>query len=91
MTKAIAYMFKQAGYKAGKYTVGYQSCDDSTAQAGKWDSGKCAANAGAYARDKSVIGVLGTFNSGCAEIDLPIAEPRRGASGWSARPTRTSA
>ena len=34
MTKAIAYTLKQAGYKAGKYTVGYQSCDDSTAQVG---------------------------------------------------------
>ena len=53
MTKAIAYMFKQAGYKAGKYTVGYQSCDDSTAQAGKWAPAKCSANAGNYARDKS--------------------------------------
>jgi branched-chain amino acid transport system substrate-binding protein len=43
MTKAIAYTLKQAGYKAGKYTVGYQSCDDSTASAGKWDPAKCAA------------------------------------------------
>ncbi len=73
MTKAIAYTFKQAGYKAGKYTVGYQSCDDSTAQAGKWDPAKCSANAGNYARDKTVIGVIGTFNSGCAEIEVPIA------------------
>jgi branched-chain amino acid transport system substrate-binding protein len=73
MTKAIAYTIKQAGYKAGKYTVGYQSCDDSTAQAGKWDPAKCAANAGNYVRDKSVIGVIGTFNSGCAEIEIPIA------------------
>ena len=73
MTKAIAFTFKQAGYKAGKYTVGYQSCDDSTAQAGKWDPAKCAGNAGAYVREKSVIGVIGTFNSGCAEIEVAIA------------------
>jgi branched-chain amino acid transport system substrate-binding protein len=73
MTKAIAYTLKQAGYKAGKYTVGYQSCDDSTAQAGKWDPAKCAANAGNYVRDKTVIGVIGTFNSGCAGIEIPIA------------------
>ncbi len=72
MTKAIAFTFKQAGYKAGKYTVGYQSCDDSTAQAGKWDPAKCAGNAGNYVREKSVIGVIGTFNSGCAEIEIPI-------------------
>jgi len=61
MTKAIGYEFKQAGFKAGKYTVGYQSCDDSTAQAGAWDSAKCASNARAYAGDSSVIGVVGTL------------------------------
>ena len=72
MVNAIKFIFKQQNFKAGKYTVGYQSCDDSTAQAGKWDSGKCSTNANAYATNKSVIGVIGTFNSGCAEIIIPI-------------------
>jgi branched-chain amino acid transport system substrate-binding protein len=72
MTKAIAYILKQHGWKAGKYTLAYQSCDDSTAQAGKWDSGKTSANANAYAQDSSLIGVLGTFNSGAAEIIVPV-------------------
>lgn len=72
MTKAIAYILKQNHWKAGKYTLAYQSCDDATAQAGKWDSGKCSANANAYAGDSSVVGVIGTFNSGCAEIEIPI-------------------
>src|SRR5207237_7306176 len=61
------------GWKAGKYTVGYQSCDDSTASQGKWDPAKCSANAGTYSRDKTVVAVIGTFNSGCAEIEVPIA------------------
>ena len=43
-----------------------------TAQAGKWDSGKCSANANAYAQNSSVIGVIGTFNSGAAEIIVPV-------------------
>jgi branched-chain amino acid transport system substrate-binding protein len=72
MTKAIAYIFKQHGWKAGKYSIAYQSCDDATAQAGKWDSGKASANATAYANDKDVVGVIGTFNSGAAEIEIPI-------------------
>jgi branched-chain amino acid transport system substrate-binding protein len=72
MTKAIAFILKQHKWKAGKYTLAYQSCDDSTAQAGKWDSGKCSANANAYAQNKDLIGVIGTFNSGCAEIIVPI-------------------
>jgi branched-chain amino acid transport system substrate-binding protein len=72
MTDAIQYVLKQANYKAGKYTVGYQSCDDSTAQAGKWVSGKCSSNGNAYAQNSSVIAIVGTFNSGCAEIVIPI-------------------
>ena len=72
MTKAIKFVLKQHNFKAGSYNIGYQSCDDSTAQAGKWDSGKCSANGHAYANNKKVIGVLGTFNSGCAEIIIPI-------------------
>ncbi len=68
----IAFILKQHGWKAGKYSLAYQSCDDSTAQAGKWDSGKASANANAYAQDQSVLGVIGTFNSGAAEIEIPI-------------------
>jgi branched-chain amino acid transport system substrate-binding protein len=72
MTRAIKFIFNKHGWKAGKYSLAYQSCDDSTAQAGKWDSGKCSANANAYAQNSSVGAVIGTFNSGCAEIIIPI-------------------
>ena len=58
MTRAIKFILKQHGWKAGKYSLAYQSCDDSTAQAGKWDSGKCSANANAYAQNSSVVGVI---------------------------------
>jgi branched-chain amino acid transport system substrate-binding protein len=72
MGAAIRFVLKQKGFKAGKYTVGYQECDDSTAQAGSWDSGKCTSNARSYANTKKVIGVIGTFNSGCAKLEIPI-------------------
>jgi branched-chain amino acid transport system substrate-binding protein len=72
MTRAIKFIFNKHGWKAGKYSLAYQSCDDATAQAGKWDSGKCSANANAYAQNSSVVGVIGTFNSGCAEIIVPV-------------------
>jgi branched-chain amino acid transport system substrate-binding protein len=72
MTEAIKFILKQDNFKAGKYKVGYQSCDDATAQAGKWASEKCSANANAYAQNKNLIGVIGTFNSGCAEIIIPV-------------------
>jgi branched-chain amino acid transport system substrate-binding protein len=72
MTEAVKFVLKQKDFKAGKYKIGYQSCDDATAQAGKWDSAKCSSNANAYASNKSVVGVIGTFNSGCAEIVIPV-------------------
>jgi branched-chain amino acid transport system substrate-binding protein len=72
MVKAIRYVLDKNGWKAGDLNVGYQVCDDSTAQAGKWDSGKCNANAQAYKGNDDVIGVIGTFNSGCAAIIIPV-------------------
>jgi branched-chain amino acid transport system substrate-binding protein len=72
MVEAIKFTLKQRDFKAGDYKIGYQSCDDSTAQAGAWDSAKCAANARAYAGNEKVIGVVGTFNSGCAKIIVPV-------------------
>src|SRR4029077_21137671 len=71
MTKAIAYVLGQQGWKAGDHTVAYQACDDSTAQLGKWDPDKCSANAHAYASNKQLLGVIGTYNSGCAAIEIP--------------------
>ena len=72
--------------------VGFQSCDDSTAQAGKWDPGKCSQNANAYAENQSLLALIGTFNSGCAAVELPILNQAPGAgSRWSRRRTRTSA
>ena len=72
MGRAIQFILKAHGWKAGKYSLAYQACDDATAQAGKWDSGKCSANANAYSQNSSVVGVIGTFNSGCAEIIVPV-------------------
>ena len=72
MVEAIKFALKQRNFKAGDHNIGYQSCDDSTAQAGAWDSAKCASNARAYAGDADVIGVVGTFNSGCAKIIVPV-------------------
>ena len=72
MTQAIRKVLDQNEWMAGDVRVGYQSCDDSTAQARKWDSGKCSQNAKAYADNPTVVAVLGTFNSGCAQIIIPV-------------------
>jgi branched-chain amino acid transport system substrate-binding protein len=72
ISRSILWALAQRGWKAGRLKIGYQSCDDSTAQTGGWDSAKCAANGRLYAGNRSVIGVVGTFNSGCAKIVIPI-------------------
>jgi branched-chain amino acid transport system substrate-binding protein len=72
MVQAIEMVLKQNNYKINGMTIQYQACDDSTAQAATWDSATCSANANAYAQDPSVIGVIGTFNSGCAELEVPV-------------------
>ena len=72
IVKATRFILGQREWKAGDLNVGYQSCDDSTAQAAKWDSGKCSQNAQAYAGNEKVLGVIGTFNSGCAAIIIPV-------------------
>ena len=69
---AIRLALKQRDWKAGDYAIGFQACDDATAQAAKWDSGKCSQNANAYAANDKLIGVIGTFNSGCAAIIIPV-------------------
>jgi branched-chain amino acid transport system substrate-binding protein len=81
VSRAEIWALGEAGWKAGSFKIGYQSCDDSTAQTGGWDTAKCATNAHLYANNKSVIGVLGTFNSGCAKIEVPIGN-RAGPLAW---------
>jgi branched-chain amino acid transport system substrate-binding protein len=69
---ATRYELEQREWKAGDYNIALQVCDDATAQAAKWDSAKCSQNANAYASNDAVIGVIGTFNSGCAAIEIPV-------------------
>ena len=79
MAQAIAFVLRRRGFRAGRFDVAYQSCDDSVARTGLFDEPKCAANARAYAGNPDVVGVIGTFNSPCAIAALP--ELNRAAGG----------
>ena len=72
MGKAIEFVLEQRDFTAGDKRVAYQACDDSTAQAAAWDSARCSANANAYAANAAVIGIIGTYDSGCAKLVLPV-------------------
>jgi YVTN family beta-propeller protein len=73
MSAAVLHVLRTHRFRAGRYPLAFQSCDDSTPQTGLYDDRKCAANAKAYATDADVIGVIGPYNSGCAYDEIPIA------------------
>jgi len=69
---ATRYLLDQQSWKEALTRLRSRSVTTRTAQAAKWDPDKCSRNAHAYAQDASLIGVLGTFNSGCAAIEIPV-------------------
>ena len=72
MNDAIRLVLRAAGWRAGGRRVAFQACDDSDAATGLWSEAICRANALAYAADPSVLGVVGTYNSGCAKVMIPL-------------------
>jgi len=65
---------EQAGNQVcgGKYKIVYESWDDASATLGKWDPDLEVKNANNAVNDVSIIAYLGTFNSGAAELSMPI-------------------
>ena len=93
LLEAIRQVFRKRSYRAGRFRVGLQSCDVSTAQSGVWEPRRCAANANAYGRAKGLVAVIGPFNSQCAQYQLaflnrapggpvPIVSPANTHSGF---------
>jgi branched-chain amino acid transport system substrate-binding protein len=72
LVNGIKLALSEANNKAGNFTVNYQSLDDSTAAAGKWDPGQTAANARKAASDPKAVYYIGEFNSGASEVSIPI-------------------
>lgn len=79
MVEGIRFALEQRGFKAGSYTVGFQSCDSSAAQAGRSDEYRCALNAKAYARNLDVMAVFGSYNSHCSYFEIPVANEAPGS------------
>jgi branched-chain amino acid transport system substrate-binding protein len=77
MSDAIRFVLAQHHFRAGRYAVGYESCDDSIASTGSYDVGTCKANAQAYAANRLVIGIVGGYNSGCVQAQLAVLSRAR--------------
>ena len=71
--EVIALVLEQDGGKAGDYTVDVKEYDDSTAAKGAWDDAACAKNAQDHVANANEVAIMGTYNSGCAKIILPVA------------------
>ena len=69
---AIAHVLRAHDFRAGRFRLALQVCDDSVAQTGGTEEFKCVANAKAYAANPAVIGVVGPIQSFCAAAMLPI-------------------
>jgi DNA-binding SARP family transcriptional activator/ABC-type branched-subunit amino acid transport system substrate-binding protein len=72
MDAAIRYVLREHGFRAGPYSVGYQTCNEATDRGGVADQRRCERNAAAYADTPSVVVVIGTFSSPCARFEIPI-------------------
>ena len=79
---AVRFVLARRDFRAGRYRVGYQSCDDSafvsTAEPYNFTAATCRRNARAYADAPSVLGVIGPFDSPCAAWQIPILNRARG-------------
>jgi branched-chain amino acid transport system substrate-binding protein len=69
---AIKLYLDQIGNKAGDYTIEFKEYDDSTAAKGQWDDAQCTKNANEHVQTKDEVAVMGTYNSGCAKIEVPV-------------------
>ncbi len=73
MVQAVKMKLEEVNYKAGDVPITFKSYDNATAQAGKWDEGKCTQNMTELATTKDVVVVIGPMNSGCAQVQIKIA------------------
>jgi branched-chain amino acid transport system substrate-binding protein len=67
----IQLYLDQIGGKVGDYNITLKTYDDSTAAKGAWDDAACAKNATDHVANENEVAVMGTFNSGCAKIQVP--------------------
>ena len=75
MIDAIEFSLREHKFRAGELRVGYQSCNDTIGEQ-PYDPSLCGRNARAYVATEDVVGIVGPWNSGCAERQIPIVSTR---------------
>jgi branched-chain amino acid transport system substrate-binding protein len=64
--QATKLVLAERRWRAGRFRVGLQVCDEMSASRGLSSPAKCRRNARAFARNRSVLGVVGPMHSHCA-------------------------
>ena len=60
------------GVQFAGYTLEFKPYDNATAATGSWDEAQCTKNANDHVANDNEIAVMGTYNSGCAKLIVPI-------------------
>jgi branched-chain amino acid transport system substrate-binding protein len=71
MAQAMTYELRRRGFRAGRFRIAFQVCNDALPTTGIFDPGMCAANGRAFGRNPDVVAVIGSYNSGCTQTMLP--------------------
>jgi branched-chain amino acid transport system substrate-binding protein len=69
---AMHLFLRQQNGKAGKFNITLKEYDNATAAKGGWDDTTCAKNAKDHVSSAKEVAVVGTYNSGCSRIEIPV-------------------
>lgn len=72
MVNGIRMAIEEVGGKIDGYEIVYEDLDDTGPQHDGWDPAVESRNAHEAAADRLVVGYLGSFNTGAAQIAMPI-------------------
>jgi branched-chain amino acid transport system substrate-binding protein len=72
IVRAEKLALKEAGGKAGDFSVSYVSLDSADPETGRWTPGRVAANARKAVQDRQTIAYLGELETGASAISVPI-------------------
>jgi len=75
VVNGIKMAFEEVNFKIGNVTLEYESLDDATAAKQSWDAAKESENARKAIADSKVVAYIGTYNSGAAQVSIPILCP----------------
>ncbi len=72
IVNAIKMALEEVNFKVGNLTIEYEALDDATPATQKWDGAKEAENARKAIADSKIVAYIGTFNSGAAQVSIPL-------------------